>query len=84
MAEKNYLEPESLDILIEILLLKNNKCESYSNFQKELCCSICTEDMFETNVIETPCNHFYHLDCLLVCIRDFKFLKCPECLQGFE
>lgn len=43
-------------------------------------CSICLDDMFQTQVVALPCGHVYHQTCI-----DMWLLKCRSCpICGFN
>ena len=56
-------------LYIEFIKGNKNKCA---------CCNC--EILFNESKVITPCNHLFHIDCLL----EYKDNKCPVCLSEYK
>ncbi len=66
-------------MLAELVLTKNYGFTVDKKSSLEDDCAICMETMKDKIVVNIPCGHSYHYECIMECIVEYKFTKCPEC-----
>jgi hypothetical protein len=47
-------------------------------------CSICLDDENKNKMVETPCHHFFHKECLDVWLKADTKSSCPYCRQEIK
>jgi hypothetical protein len=69
-------------ILLEASLIENYGWKPHDEYDKEGDCHICFTELINSIVLELPCGHLYHQNCILTNIYDYNRLTCPECPQN--
>ncbi len=65
-------------LLLEAVLVKNYDFICHQEYEEDEPCKICFEDMKNKCVLEQPCGHKYHLDCMLMTIIKCNKRECPN------
>lgn len=72
------------EIMIEMLMCTKYGWRQHENYQGYQICSVCLDSLHEKYVLELPCEHCYHVDCILLTIADYNFRKCPYCSKEYK
>ena len=65
-------------------ILEEQNLKNKNNVNENICC-ICFDDIIETNIVTTKCNHKYHLSCMLEHVdscyknKSNDDVTCPVC-----
>src|SRR5438309_3480362 len=71
-------------ILAEIVLQMNYGCKLNQQYDKKNMCYVCYDSMENTYVLETPCDHHFHIDCVLAAIVEHRMFRCLQCSKPFD
>lgn len=77
------MQQEKTNIFIEMVLCYKYGWRQHTEFEKEATCSICLEDLKGKYILETACNHYYHRECAITVINNYKPNQCPQCYAPF-
>jgi hypothetical protein len=67
------------EVLLEMVLCYNYGWKQHPEYKYSGTCDICLDNIKGTYVLETPCHHYFDLNCILFSFADFKYLRCPSC-----
>lgn len=70
-------------ILLSMLLCTKYGFTQHTTFDWTEDCAICLEPMQNKFVMQTPCEHYFDINCLHSTIQN-KFFKCPECMMQYK
>jgi len=85
MITTKYLTIMSDDVKmeLEIVLCMNYWWKQLPYYGDDEDCTICMKSMIDKYVLKTPCEHFFHRDCIINEII-YGSIKCPDCYIKFE
>lgn len=73
-------------LMAEIVLTKNYGCIVTDMFPADDECNICMNPLKDSATITLSCSkvHTYHKDCFLHNLVDYRYIKCPDCLEPIK
>lgn len=71
------------EIAYEMLLCSEYGCEQIEQYEDDDVCNICMDTMKDGYVLKTPCNHFFHWDCIYFSLK-YGHFKCIDCNEPFK
>ena len=77
------IEDLKQEILVELLLCLNYGWKQHTMGTKGTC-EVCLDDLSNKYVLETPCGHFFDLDCIVATIATYSYYKCPKCSNPYK
>ncbi len=77
-------QDQSKEILIEVTMCNNYGWKQHPCYQNSGQCDICFDDsMVGKYVLETACGHAYHRNCIIMTLKNYKFMVCPTCSKPY-
>lgn len=70
-------------LFTQAILLKNYGWKSFKCNYDGKKCDICWNDLKDSYVLQTECDHVYHKECILKNIIEWNRQQCPTCKTPF-
>lgn len=65
-------------ILLEATLMRNYGFKRFEKYDVDSDCTICTDTLLNSPVLQLECGHTYHIDCILEAIAEYGARQCFE------